>query len=187
MKKLILPIILALIGLGGGVGAGFALRPASDAKVEINPCGDGTKDETAADHAGAEASPDAVEGAGADVATAESGDHEGDPPAKEYVKLNNQFIVPVVQDSKVKSLILLSVSIEVKFGFSEKIYGMEPKLRDAFLQVLFDHANAGGFDGDYTAANAMDSLRMALFETARKAAGSVVTGVLITDIVRQDS
>jgi hypothetical protein len=186
MKKLILPVVLALVGLGGGVGAGFALRPASDAKVEINPCGDVSKGETAADHAGAEAGSDGAEGI-TDVAAAESGDHEGDPPAKEYVKLNNQFIVPVVQDSKVKSLILLSVSIEVKFGFSEKIYGMEPKLRDAFLQVLFDHANAGGFDGDYTAANAMDSLRMALFETARKAAGSVVTGVLITDIVRQDS
>ena len=182
MKKLILPLLLTLIGLGGGVGAGIALRPSPDERVVINPCGNVGAEGSSTDAAASEAGLDAEAAVADQTATA-----EGDPPTKEYVKLNNQFIVPVVDDGKVNALVVLSVSIEVKFGASEKIYGMEPKLRDAFLQVLFDHANSGGFDGDYTASNAMDSLRVALFETARKAAGSVVTDVLITDIVRQDS
>lgn len=182
MKKLILPLLLALLGLSAGVGAGIALRPPADEKVIINPCGEAGAEGMSTDAVATEAGHD--EGV---AATGEGASAEGDPPTKEYVKLNNQFIVPVVEYGKVNALIVLSVSLEVKFGSSEKIYGMEPKLRDAFLQVLFDHANSGGFDGDYTAANAMDSLRVALFETARRAAGSVVTDVLITDIVRQDS
>ena len=37
----ILPILLIIIGVGGGIGAGLALRPDPAATVEINPCGDG--------------------------------------------------------------------------------------------------------------------------------------------------
>lgn len=167
MRKLILPILLALIGLGGGGGAGYFLRPTPDAKVAIDPCG--------AD------APDAHAAAEADSAA------QGEEPTKEYVKLNNQFIVPVVDSGKVQALVILSISLEVKFGSSEKVYGLEPKLRDAFLQVLFDHANSGGFDGAFTNANTMDVLRAALLEVARKSLGTEISDVLITDIVRQDS
>jgi flagellar protein FliL len=62
----------------------------------------------------------------------------------------NQFIVPVMKKGKVAAMVILSLSLEVKPGMTSKVYDMEPKLRDVFLQVMFDHANAGGFDGSYT-------------------------------------
>ena len=68
----------------------------------------------------------------------------------EYVKLNNQFVVPVVEDGRVAAMVVLSLSLEVEAGNTEAVYQREPKLRDAFLQVLFDHANVGGFCGSFT-------------------------------------
>ena len=70
--------------------------------------------------------------------------------------------------------------------FFYAIYSKEPKLRDSFLQVLFDHANIGGFDGAFTNANNLAVLRGALREVAQKDMGDQVTDVLIVEIARQD-
>ena len=48
---------------------------------------------------------------------------------------------------------------------------MEPKLRDVFLQVLFDHANMGGFRGAFTRSDVLEPLRTALREAAQKHLG----------------
>ena len=175
MIRKLIPVLLALLGLGAGVGAGFALRPAGDA-----PPAEGHGEEAPADaHAsgghGAEAPAEAGHDAGAE---------EGAP---EYVKLNNQFVVPVLEGGRVVSMVILSLNLEVGTGQSEAIYAREPKLRDAFLQVLFDHANAGGFRGSFTDGSNLVILRRALLEKARTVAGEAVLDVLISDIARQDA
>ncbi len=164
----ILPILLALIGLGGGIGAGIMLRPDPHV-VEINPCGEGDATKVA----------DAVDETGA--ASAEEG-----APTSDFVKMNNQFVIPVVAKGQVKSLVVLSLSLEIALGGSEEFYKKEPKLRDAFLQVLFDHANLGGFDGVFTESTKLSGLRVALEEVAGKILNADVRDVLVTDIVRQD-
>lgn len=174
MRKL-LPLILLLVGLGAGVGAGLALRPAPP------PAGQGPTDEGATDHE-THKGDTAADGEAADEVTAEDPENP-----TEFVKLNNQFIVPIVKDGSVESLVILSVSLEVAGGKSEEVYADEPKLRDSFLQVLFDHANAGGFDGAFTNSVNMDNLRVALLETGLKILPDVLRKVLITDIVRQDN
>jgi flagellar protein FliL len=174
MRKL-LPILLGLIGLLAGGGAGLMLRPAAD-EVVPNPCGDtgGTS--------GAEA------GHGEPKASAGDGHGEdGEASVKEYVKLNNQFIVPVVDKGEVNALVILSISLEVPAGATQSVYQVEPRLRDSFLKVLFDHANAGGFDGAFTNSNNMEILHVALNEAAAKVLKDMVSDVLITDIVRQDN
>ena len=159
MKKLF-PIILALVGLSAGLTAGLYLRP---------------KPEVAADAATTE-----------DPAPTKA-ETELDPESlPEYVKLNNQFIVPVLQDGRVTSMVILALSLEVKKGAAEKIYSREPKVRDALLQVLFDHANVGGFEGAFTDGANLVFLRTALLEAAKSTLGDDVTDVLISDIARQD-
>jgi flagellar protein FliL len=83
-------------------------------------------------------------------------------------------------------MVILSLSLEVTTGSTEAIFQREPKLRDVFLQVLFDHANAGGFKGSFTDGSNMIVLRRALLETAKATMGDIVKDVLIVDIVRQD-
>ena len=104
-----------------------------------------------------------------------------------YARLNNQFVVPVVRDEKVQSLVVLSLSLEVAPGSEADVFAHEPKLRDLFLQVLFDHANTGGFDGAFTASTNMRVLRDALRRVAVEDVGLGIRDVLILDIVRQDA
>lgn len=166
MGKLI-PIILLVFGVGAGIGAGILLKPEPKPLLAENPCGDPKASEKTA---AKKKDPEPEEG----------------EPALEYVKLNNQFIVPVVAQDKVVSLVVLSLSVEVSSGRREEVFSREPKLRDAFLQVLFDHANMGGFHGAFTSSNKMDILRAALLETATKIADELISDVLIMDINRQD-
>ena len=161
----IIPILLAVIGLALGGGAGYFLRPPPEEKLAENPCG--------------EVPPAPTESHGEEVPPGE--------PTVEYVKLNNQFVVPIVESGSVTALIILSLNLEVTIGSTEKVYAVEPKLRDLFLQVLFDHANAGGFRGTFTETSDMDDLRVALLEAARQSLGESVKAVLISDIVRQDN
>jgi len=158
MKKLF-PMILGLFGLGIGLGAGVFLRPAAEAAAHTDEAN------------GQPSTPDA----------------ETDPDSlPEYVKLNNQFVVPVLQDGKVTSMVIMALSLEVKTGAAEQIYSREPKVRDALLQVMFDHANAGGFEGAFTDGANLVFLRTALLEAAKATLGDAVTDVLISDIARQD-
>lgn len=150
----LVPLILAILGLGVGAAAGIALRPAPDPETQ----------EEAAAEAPAE-----------DPAT-----------LPEFVKLSNQFVIPVVEGGRVASLVILSLSLEVTTGNTANVYAREPRLRDALLQVMFDHANAGGFRGSFTDGANLVLLRTAMRETARRVLGDMVRDVLISDIVRQD-
>ncbi len=105
----------------------------------------------------------------------------------EFIKLNNQFIVPIVRADRVAALVVMSLSLEARTGMRESVFLREPKLRDAFLRVLFDHANMGGFDGSFTQSSKLDILRQSLSDVAQRELGDDVESVLITDISRQDN
>jgi len=180
MKRILLPLLLLVLGVGGGVGAGLALAPApapgeaEGALAELaDPCGAIPPADPADPRA--------------EAAPADSAEDDGEAVSDhDYVRFKNQFIVPVVVGGEVASLVLLSLSVEVPLGQEDAVLMIEPKLRDVFLQVLFDHANTGGFEGTFTAAEAMRSLRASLKAAARDAIGDLVTDVLILDLVRQD-
>jgi len=163
MSRKILPILLGLVGLGAGIGAGIVLRPGSEP----------------ADHATAEGD--------GQVAPAEDHSAQDDSTVPEYVKLSNQFVIPVVDEGRVAAMVVLSLSLEVEVGLTEAVYVREPKLRDAFLQVLFDHANIGGFSGSFTDGSNLIVLRTSLKEAAALVLGTTIKDVLITDIARQDT
>ena len=163
MLRKLLPILLALVGLGIGAGAGIFLRPEAEPVAEA-----GAEGENAGGHD-------------------EAKDPEEPEVPPEYVKLNNQFVVPVMADGKVVSMVILSLSLEIEPGKSQDIYAREPKLRDKLLQVLFEHANSGGFQGSFTDGANLVILRKALFEAATGVMGEAVKDVLISDIARQDS
>jgi len=101
------------------------------------------------------------------------------------MKLNNQFIVPLISGEDVTSMVIVSLSLEISVGRQETIYAIEPKLRDAFLRVLFDHASLGGFDGNFLSHLGLDTLRLALREIGQRTAGPVLHDVLIVDLVKQ--
>jgi len=180
MKKL-LPVILALLGLAAGTAAGIFLKPPQ----EIPDAGHDTLTTANEDPEHAAHRPGPSSEDEAPVRRSEQ-DGQGQDAAFDYVKLNNQFVVPVVKDTKVTALVVMSLSVEVEIGQKEEVFSREPKLRDTFLQVLFDHANSGGFDGTFTTGEKMNDLRGSLYQAAVRILGSIATDVLVIDIVRQD-
>lgn len=170
MKKLLLPLILLLVGVGGGVGAGLFLAPPEPEPEMAETAHDCPEPTLVA----------AEEGA------APAEEEESITTGRDYAKLNNQFVVPVVENGTVAALVVLSLSVEVNTGENQLVFAQEPKLRDAFLQVLFDHANSGGFSGSFTSTTNMRSLRDGLRESAQRIVGDNVYDVLIVEIVRQD-
>lgn len=157
MAKLF-PIILLLIGIGIGGGAGIFLKP-EEPVCEEEEC----------------------------EKTAEPVEEEVDPAEEpSYLAMKNQFVVPVIEDELVKSLVVMSISLETGPDDTQYVFSREPKIRDTFLQVLFDHAHVGGFDGAFTESGRLSLLRIALLEAVQSVVGAKVSDILITDIVRQE-
>lgn len=166
MLKKVIPLVLLLMGIGAGVGAGMFLRPPPEEKIE---------DTNTEEHVSESAEEERPFGP------------DNPAPEMDYVKLNNQFVVPIVKNQEVVALVVLALSIEVPLGNKEAVFRREPKLRDSFLQVLFDHANIGGFDGAFTDSNNLAVLRSALREAGQKDMGKeIIKDILILEIARQD-
>lgn len=163
--KLILPVLMMLLGGAVGAGAGlyFGGVPAISCEAGATDCEDDAED----------AEKDDATEAGAEA-------------ERDYLRLKSQFVVPVVRDERIGALVVMSLSLETEPGYEDSVYAREPKLRDALLRVLFDHAHMGGFDGLFTESGRMTILRVALLEAAREAVGDGITDILITDIARQE-
>lgn len=148
----ILPILLMVLGLAGGIGAGVLLRPDPPEVSEAD-----------------EAAPDPQ------VA----------PVASALYQLDGQFLVPLVEEGRVASLVIVELALQVDADAQDRVAMQEPLLRDRLLQILFDHANIGGFEGLFTSNNNMAILRRALLEGAQHVLkDSTVKEVLITNILR---
>ena len=168
MLQKILPIVFLILGSSVGVGAGIYLRVPIEDTAKVNDM------------------DDTGEVVPKDAPVAAKNDTKNDVPV-DYVKLSNQFVVPIVTNNRVSALVVMSLSLEVPEEQRSFVFRHEPKLRDSFLEVLFDHANIGGFDGAFTETKNLETLRRALTETGRRDIGKgIVKDVLITEIARQD-
>lgn len=165
MKK-ILPILMLLLGSAAGVGAGVYLRPAPVEDV---------------------AAPEKEAEENSVAAEKEEAKDELPIAGKEYVKLSNQFVVPIVEKDRVSSMVVMTLSVEAPEGQGQAVYDLEPKIRDVFLRILFDHAAIGGFRGAFLNNENLDVVRRNLRDGAIKTFGKdLISDVLIFEIARQD-
>ncbi len=173
MIKKLIPVIFLLAGLGVGIGVGVVLTPNANLQGAANEKKSDSK----------------LEQSEGEYAKSKSNnaEKEGKQGEFEYLKLTKQFVVPVVDSDRISALVTMSLSLELTPGMTETFYAIEPKLRDSFLQVMFDHANTGGFDGAFTESDNLSVLRKALLETARRDLGDDISQVLIMGVSRQDT
>lgn len=172
MKKIV-PLLMLLVGAGAGVGAGVYLRPEPE---PIAP-----EEAAAATEAETHATDETEE-------TTEHKKDDGLPiDGKEYIKLSNQFVVPIVEAERISSMVVMTLSVETKEGQGQLVFDIEPKIRDVFLRVLFDHATIGGFSGAFLNNENLDAVRTSLKDAARQNFGSdLISDILIFEIARQD-
>lgn len=107
--------------------------------------------------------------------------------ATQTIRLPNQFVVPLIEQGRVRAMVVIGLALELAEGHNFALPEAEPRLRAAFLQRLFDHANVGGFDGMFTSGEVLLALRRILTEVARPIVGPALRDVLITELLRQES
>lgn len=175
MKKL-LPIIIAVLGLAGGLTAGTFLKPqahASDGHGDT----DGVHGDTDTGHG------DTAGSTGKSVVNAhQKYDEKSD---NVYVGLKKPFFAPVINANNRNTLVRLDIHLEVPAGLEEKIEKHEPKLRDGFLRAVMNFAHEGGFARVH-GSEGFEVLSDDLLLSARHVLGDKVRAVLIGEILTRE-
>jgi flagellar FliL protein len=194
MKKL-LPLLIPVLALVGGVAAGEMLRPAQEA-------GHAATEATSGNHGAAEdgAAPDGHPKTASDHPApppaddhAAAGDHGGGQgahgetaaPAEGWFTFPSQFFVPLMRNGDMGAVMILTLTIETGGADLPAMKQQEHRLRDALLRELLIHANTGGFDGNFTSEARLAPLRERLQKAAQASTDLSVKAVLIEDIARQ--
>lgn len=103
-----------------------------------------------------------------------------------YMKFKRQFVVPVMGNGKINSLVILNLNLELNSSAPTSLYTLEPKLRDAFMRELLSLSHEGVFSNDLTSPETYEKLRTTLLLASQDVIKEGVNNVLILDLVRQD-
>ena len=174
----VLPIVIVLLGLAGGVGAGMMFKPEPEAR---DP-----KDETASRDGMPEGNPTHPAIEIRDPGMPHEGAEEEPVEIRSYVNIGSQTIVPIVDGDRTTALMLFELAVDVEPSAHDAAVALEPRLRDAFLRELLRMASTGAFTETYTADWVIDELRHNLATAAHRFLGEGFKEILILDIVRQE-
>lgn len=164
MLRILVPVILAVVGLVGGGVVGATLKPKPE-MVDEDP----TMEEDLV-------TIDEIYATGSAAA-----------PDSEYVELSRKLIVPITRGDGRQAYLAIDLHLEMNPGGATLAGTHEPKIRDGFLRTLVAFSATGAFD-DHVHANAvLDELGRELLKTARGVLGDEVRNVLIGDLIVQDA
>lgn len=182
--RLILPLVLALLGVVGGGALGMMLKPEPTEAEAADKGGDGDKQVGDKGDAGA-----AIETADAKK-SGPLGLHR--PPQRAadslYVPIAQKLIVPTRGRMGRKAFVALDATLEVAPEKKEWVSTHEPKTIDAFLRVMIAFAATGAFEDHQQTAMALEDLNDALLTAAQAVLGEdAVRAVLIANLVTQEA
>jgi hypothetical protein len=119
--------------------------------------------------------------------------HAGAVPAEQphseayaFIDMERKFVVPLIRGTRVQSLVVVDLRLEVPASAESRALALKPKVRDAFLDTLYAMAVAGAFDGDLYSNNVQDEMRARLLQAARQVLQDDASAILIGELLRQD-
>ncbi|MCI5047312.1 MAG: hypothetical protein MRY59_07405 [Aquisalinus sp.] len=171
MIKKIIPVVLMLVFVTGGIFAADMLKPSPVASAHAD--GKHEKGDDKDDH-------------DKDGHDEEGGKYDAKPTSGNYYfDFSRQFVVPVMENGRVKSLVILDLNLEMDQSEADGMFSMEPKFRDALMRELLALSNDGYFSGQLTDPERYDDIQKALLRAARTVKDEIIS-VLILDIARQE-
>lgn len=191
--RLILPLILAVLGIVGGGAVEVMLKPEPPAQAE--KAEDAGERKSTADHAAGQESFGASTPGQAESEAGKVGKKQFTglrrPLSKAtdsaYYPIAKKLIVPIQRVNGRKAFVVLDATLEVEPGKVDHVGVHEPKIVDAFLRVMIAFAATGAFDDHAETAMSLDDLSDALLNSAEAVLGEVVRGVLISNLITQDA
>lgn len=103
-----------------------------------------------------------------------------------YYNFTREFVVPIIRDEQVVSLVILNLNLEVDSSISGKLFGMEPKLRDNIMTTLIGISNDGHTFNNMTDVENYEYIRASVLENLQEKVATEIRNVLIMDMARQD-
>lgn len=103
-----------------------------------------------------------------------------------YFKFSREFVVPILRNGKVVSLVILNINIEADESLSQRLFSMEPKLRDNIMSTLVRLSNDSRTFENLTTVDSYETLRSSIQLNLENVVASGIKGILITDLARQD-
>lgn len=188
MKNIITAIIAIACIVAGGVGGHFlrsmsggdpAAEKSADGKAEE---ADGEKKDDQAMKADKKSEKKEAKGGGGHGKSEEGGGEGG----VIYFKFSREFVVPVVSGGRVTSLVILNLNLEADADMSQKLFEMEPKLRDNIMTTLITISNDGKTFESMTDVENYESIRSMVMMNLKSVMATGVHNVLIVDLAKQD-
>ena len=116
------------------------------------------------------------------------GDKHGKSGASDvmYYKFSREFVVPIMEGERVKSLVILHLNLEVDSEISQTLFTMEPKLRDNIMTTLIGLSNDGKTLERPTETESYETIRSMVLQNLDTVVASGIRNVLIVDMAKQD-
>lgn len=191
MKMLIAPVV-AIVGVAAGGGGAVLLKSsqtgATAGQAATHEDGKGYRDGGDQDKSRASG----IEGAPKSSNADHSSDHAGEAADYGYAddsifyKFSREFVVPVLKDGKVASLIILNIQIEADESSSQDLFQKDPKLRDNIMTTLIELSGDGRTFVKLTDVQTYESLRAIMLDNLRSVVPNGLRNVLIVDVAKQD-
>jgi flagellar basal body-associated protein FliL len=190
MKSIITVIITIVCIVAGGFG-GNLLRTmtsgsSSEPEAEAGHAGGAAEGEKGEDdHAGKKdehaKKPDKKDGK-----HGKDGKDGDAAPAVIYYKFTREFVVPIIRDGRVSSLVILNLNLEADASIERELFDMEPKLRDNIMTTLITLSNDGTTFESMTSVKNYESIRSLVLQNLGSVVKEGITNVLIVDLAKQD-
>lgn len=184
--KMLLPILLAVVGIGVGGAVGYVMKPHPEPTEEHGDAGaehaeEGHDGEKAGGHGGGDAH--ALDGRGGGAL----GEALSEATDSVYVALSRKLIVPFTRENGKKAFVAIDITLEMSPEDGHRATDHEPKILDAFLRTLVSFAATGAFDDHAAASHTLRELNGELLKAARAVLGPSVREVLISNLLTQDA
>ena len=182
MKHIISAVVAVVCILVGGITGHFVkngLTAAASTSTHEKPKGEGGS------HAGGGHGGEAAD---SHKAKEVSSGHDGAAGTSGvvYFKFTREFVVPIMHDRKVESLVIININLEADSGISQKLFSMEPKIRDNIMTTLIELSNDGHTFDNITDVESYETIRAMVLMNLQKAIPTGIENVLIVDIAQQD-
>ena len=189
MMKLLTPIILVIAIFAGSAAANFLKAPASEpAAKEKDHDAKGKDDHGKADDYGKKDDHGKKDDYGKKDAKKSDKKSKGGygEPAVSYYKFSREFVIPLMREEQVESLIIMNLNLEVDSSFSGSLFSMEPKLRDNIMTTLIALSNDGRTLDNFSQVESYETIRSLVLQNLNSELGPGILNVLILDMAKQD-
>lgn len=183
MKQTV-PSIVALLAISAGGGTAYFLKSSGSS----SPKPASAAHDTGGDEGESHAKPKKEKKEKKEKKGHGSSDKNSDADAVDvtYYKFSREFVVPMIEDDRVQSLVILNLNLEVDTAISQELFSKEPVLRDNIMTTLVKLSSGGRTLNSITDVDNYETLRAMILTNLQNEIPEGIRNVLILDMARQD-